>query len=61
MKQEQGRCPICGSDMLDYDSIEVEGESVMYPWSCENCGAEGKEVYELNFVGHEDVQRKEDE
>lgn len=56
-KSEEGICPCCGSDDLDYDSIEAEGNSVYYPWLCNNCGYSGKEVYNLDFVGHEDIFR----
>lgn len=56
MIQKQGECLICGSSILNYDSFELEGESVMYPWTCEDCGSKGKEVYELSFVGHEEVE-----
>ena len=51
---EAGKCPKCGkSYTLDYDPIELDGDSVYYPWTCADCGATGKEVYNLEFVSQE--------
>lgn len=50
---EMGTCPMCNGNMLNYDSIEVEDDMlVYYKWCCLDCGCEGEEWYELNFVGH---------
>ena len=51
-KVEVGTCPCCGAIELSYDSMEVEGEMVYYPWSCDNCDATGSEWYNLEFTGH---------
>lgn len=49
---EQGICPVCGSENLNYEGLEPEEEMIVYPWTCENCGATGSEWYELQFAGH---------
>lgn len=50
---EMGTCPMCNGSMLSYDSIEVEDDMLAnYKWSCLDCGCEGEEWYELNFIGH---------
>lgn len=53
---EQGVCPICGSTDLVYRNIELEGESVYFPFRCLECGAKGNEVYETIFSGFEDIE-----
>lgn len=48
---EEGKCPICGSENLDYDSIDLMDGfgSCYYPWTCNKCGAIGKEFYDIDF------------
>ena len=48
----QGNCPCCGSEELEYGSMEVEGTQVSYEWTCMHCEATGYEVYNLDFAGH---------
>lgn len=45
-------CPFCGSPMLDYGDLETANHDIYYPWTCLHCGASGREIYELSFVGH---------
>ena len=47
---EEGKCPICNSENLEYFGMEfnVMG-NVYYPWTCSDCGTEGKEWYYVNF------------
>lgn len=47
--QEMGKCPKCGSTNIDYDAIEVQDNQVYYPCTCENCGAEFEEWYNLEY------------
>lgn len=55
MKQEQGICPVCGNENLEYSFMEIGDESVSYPWICNKCGSNGYEVYNLQFVEHDKV------
>lgn len=41
---EEGICPKCGFDKLEYDG----GEEWNKDYTCTNCGFEGTEVYELD-------------
>ena len=48
----QGICPCCGSENLTYGKVVDDDCGVAYPWQCDDCGAKGKETYEIDFVGH---------
>ncbi len=50
MNSGVGICPKCGSEDLDYGVIEVQDDMVYYPFTCSECGAEGKEWYDLDFI-----------
>lgn len=52
---EQGKCPLCNSMNLSYGTMEIDGElgnSCYYPWHCDDCGADGKEWYNMSFDSH---------
>ena len=49
---EQGFCPKCGGDNLNYDAMELEGDMMYYPYICEDCGQQGEEWYSKKFAGH---------
>ena len=45
---QNGKCPNCGSNDLNYDTMEpLDYRIVFYPFTCNNCGAEGKETWGL--------------
>ena len=50
IKKCQGRCPVCGSDDLEWGNTELEGESLGYEFECNDCGAESTEWYELTYI-----------
>ena len=49
---EEGKCPFCGSNDLDYGVMEPEDDMVYYPWTCSDCGKHGEEWYSMRFTGH---------
>jgi len=49
---EQGVCPNCGNNDLEYGGSDFEGDGVCYYWSCEECESTGREWYSLEFTGH---------
>ena len=49
----EGQCPKCKNWNLDYNEMEIEGNSIYYPWTCEDCSASGKEWYSLEFSEQE--------
>jgi transcription elongation factor Elf1 len=58
-KEFRNECPNCGSDNLDFDSIELEGE-IQKQWvQCEACGlgfniwSEPKWVYVEDTILHD--------
>ena len=44
-----GQCPKCGSVNLDFGCSEPVGDSIKYPFSCEDCKFEGIEWYDVSF------------
>lgn len=52
---EQGICPVCDSAALEYEPAEIIDNGVIYPWTCSECHATGKEAYDLVFDRHYDV------
>lgn len=59
MDTEPGKCPKCGSENLNYGSVEIESESLMYPYDCEDCKFEGQEWYNIEFSTHFDTHENE--
>ena len=55
---ERGICPLCKNEELCYGSPKVEDNYLVYPWSCEKCGASGKEFYTVEFSTHGKVKTK---
>lgn len=53
MEEEQGKCPFCESYNIEYGAMELEDDTLYYPWKCEDCGCEGKDWYELKFIKQE--------
>ena len=51
-KIEQGTCPYCGSDEIDYDQCDHEDDMICYRATCCDCGRKFEEWYELKFAGH---------
>ena len=51
-KNEQDRCPKCGSYDLDYQAIKYGDGMCYYPYKCKKCGQEGEEWYSMEFAGH---------
>lgn len=44
-----GCCPKCDSDELEYGGF-VNLEVSYYPFTCQDCGAKGKEYYTVDFL-----------
>ncbi len=57
--EESGICPICGGELEYGDEIAVEDESGYYKWTCSECGATGKEIYDKVFDQHYEVKDKD--
>lgn len=60
LSNEEGKCPICNNINLDYEPISFIDNLCVYRWKCLDCGAEGEEWYELNFIGH-NVKNQDDD
>ncbi|MCP4975387.1 MAG: hypothetical protein GY931_04435 [Maribacter sp.] len=44
-----GTCVKCESDNIDYDTFEYNGDYGYYPTTCNDCGQEGKEYYNIVY------------
>ncbi len=45
----EGACGCCGSLNLEFGTIEIVDDSIYYPFTCLDCGADGKEWYDLKY------------
>ena len=45
---KENTCPFCGGTDLDYDHPLIE-EELIYPFNCNSCGQDGREVYSLTY------------
>ena len=60
VKCEANVCPICGGMNLEYCGERVDDDDgCTYGWICKDCGASGRESYELQFVNHCEVKAKD--
>lgn len=48
---DAGKCPYCGGSQT-YGAYEKDAAGLIYPWTCDKCGKQGAETYELSFTGH---------
>jgi DNA-directed RNA polymerase subunit M/transcription elongation factor TFIIS len=48
-KTKQGICPKCGSEDLCYGDTELEGESMGYKFTCNDCENDFIEWYNLEY------------
>lgn len=49
---EEGRCPYCGSDDIEYGAGEVDTSGYYYPCTCNACKGHFFECYDLDFAGY---------
>lgn len=58
-RTEDGKCPVCQGTNLDYGSlIPIGGELVYWPFTCEDCGVSGEELWKLTD-GNTEVPKSE--
>ncbi len=50
IKGDVDHCPFCGSENLDAGDLDPDGVEAVSDVSCEDCGAEWKEGFRLNWV-----------
>ena len=48
----EGECPNCGSENIEYDCAEIDGDGVGYEYQCNDCGHYDTEWYDLVFATH---------
>jgi len=58
--EAEDTCPLCGADIDSDEDRDIDGEGAeRTPWTCHECGAEGVQVREIIFSGHESVKTPE--
>jgi len=50
--KNEGTCVNCKSDNILYDSFEYNGDYGYFPTTCNDCGQEGREYYNIVFDVH---------
>jgi len=51
------RCPCCGSDELDWDSLDAQDSQVVQDVVCNKCGLEWTDVYSISGVNIKGFER----
>jgi hypothetical protein len=46
----RGKCAKCGSEHLEYEETEFNGDEVYFNFKCSECGCSGSEAYKLNYI-----------
>ena len=49
---EEGKCPKCNSEDLEYEDSDISGEGASYYYICNDCGFKGIEWYNITFSNH---------
>ena len=44
-----GVCPKCHSLNLTFGKRKIDDNNIFYPFTCDDCGAKGQEVYDILF------------
>lgn len=47
-RNTQGYCPKCGHKIVSWNDSVIDGDEVVYYFTCE-CGLAGCEIYELQY------------
>ncbi len=50
----KGKCPFCGSNQTDYDSVEINEGTAMQHGECMDCDKQWQENY--NMVSVEEIE-----
>jgi transcription elongation factor Elf1 len=51
------KCPCCGSDGLEWDSLDAQGNQVVQEVSCSDCGLEWRDIYVISRVDIKGFER----
>ncbi|NBI68523.1 hypothetical protein D1646_17360 [Pseudoflavonifractor sp. 60] len=54
-KDVAGVCPVCGGPLIYGENASADSGGHT-GWTCQDCGATGKEVYREVFDSHQDVR-----
>lgn len=43
------KCQNCYSENIEYGKYYLDDDYVVFPWTCEDCHAEGREIFHMEF------------
>ena len=47
---ERNKCPYCGSENIEYGSLELVDEQMYYRMTCKDCKKDSREWYSLSYI-----------
>ncbi len=56
---QENYCPCCNHFDLEYSDSGMIDKNYYYDWKCPNCGAEGREWFDIIFSAHEIIKEGE--
>lgn len=54
----EGKCVKCKGENLEYDGMDIDGECVSYKYTCDDCGDDGVEYYNLQYAFSENNEEE---
>lgn len=60
-KHEEGKCPVCGSQNIEYGEFKHDEESCCYSVECLDCHATFIEVYNMVFDDQYNIEKNKDD
>jgi hypothetical protein len=54
----EGKCVKCKGENLEYDGMDMDGECVWYKYTCDDCGDDGVEYYNLQYAFSENNEEE---
>jgi hypothetical protein len=61
LTNRRGVCPICGEEHLVYMATDVSDSWMGTDWKCNNCQAEGRECFKIEFDTQDQINFKKDD
>lgn len=56
VEDEAGKCPVCKSNQIEGDQIDISGKTAYQPCGCNECGAAWMSEYVLTGYGELELE-----